>query len=151
MYKRPLGKRGDIVLASAGGYPKDINFYQAQKALDYASLAVKDGGTIILLAECSEGIGSDSLSGFLQNAASWDLVVDRGRQKKSYHPYGLRGLVGRGIEVFLVSEIPQELIETTPLRPFHQIGTALDVALEKHGSVAGIVLMPYAGSTLPCG
>ncbi len=53
-------KRYDLVLASAGGFPKDINFIQSHKAIDNASAFVRDGGTLILLAECGDGIGSDT-------------------------------------------------------------------------------------------
>ena len=48
----------DLVIASAGGYPKDINLYQAQKALTHAAMMTRDGGTILLLAACAEGVGS---------------------------------------------------------------------------------------------
>lgn len=48
----------DVVIASSGGYPKDINVYQAQKTLENAVNAVKEGGSVILLAECPEGSGS---------------------------------------------------------------------------------------------
>ncbi|MDF2569567.1 MAG: larA 6, partial [Sporomusa sp.] len=44
----------DVVIASAGGYPKDINFYQASKAIENACLAVKTGGVLIVVMECSE-------------------------------------------------------------------------------------------------
>ncbi len=44
---------------SAGGYPKDINLYQAQKALDNAKHAVRDGGVVILAASCAEGLGEE--------------------------------------------------------------------------------------------
>lgn len=56
-----IKQQADVVIASCGGFPKDINMYQAQKALDSASLAVKPGGTIILLAECREGMGKRPL------------------------------------------------------------------------------------------
>src|SRR5665648_785578 len=52
IYICPIEKKADVVIASTGGYPKDINVYQAQKALNNAHQAVKPGGTIILLAEC---------------------------------------------------------------------------------------------------
>jgi nickel-dependent lactate racemase len=48
----------DLVIVSPGGYPKDINFYQSQKALTHAGLMTRVGGDILLLAECSEGIGN---------------------------------------------------------------------------------------------
>lgn len=55
-------RRYDLVLASAGGYPKDINFIQVHKAIDNAAGFVRDGGTLVLLAECADGVGS---AGFL--------------------------------------------------------------------------------------
>ncbi len=54
-----IDKGADVVIVSAGGYHKDINMYQAQKALLHSALAVKEGGTVILCAECVEGIGSN--------------------------------------------------------------------------------------------
>lgn len=61
MYRRPIPEKADIVLVSQGGAPKDANLYQTQKALDNAKHAVKDGGTIILIGACSEGLGSKTL------------------------------------------------------------------------------------------
>lgn len=57
LYKVGIQAQADIVFVSPGGYPKDIDLYQAQKALDNASHAVKPGGIIILAAACSEGLG----------------------------------------------------------------------------------------------
>ena len=49
-----IRERADIVIASAGGYPKDINLYQSQKTIDNAVYAMKPGGAVILLAECPD-------------------------------------------------------------------------------------------------
>ena len=59
-YRVSSDKCYDLVLASAGGFPKDINFIQSHKAIDNASAFVRDEGTLILLAECGDGIGSDT-------------------------------------------------------------------------------------------
>ena len=48
----------DLVMASCGGYPKDINFIQSHKAIDNAAKFVRDGGRLIVLAECFDGVGS---------------------------------------------------------------------------------------------
>ena len=50
----------DLVVASAGGYPKDINFIQSHKSIHNAASFVKDGGTLIILAECVDGLGNKS-------------------------------------------------------------------------------------------
>ncbi len=48
----------DLVVASAGGFPKDINFIQSHKAIHNAAMFVKDGGLLIIYGECRDGIGS---------------------------------------------------------------------------------------------
>lgn len=59
-YRPDIDRQYDLILASAGGYPKDINFIQAHKALDNAAAFVRNKGTLILLAECADGIGSST-------------------------------------------------------------------------------------------
>ena len=60
-----ITERRDVVIASCGGFPFDINMIQAHKALEAASQACNNGGTIVLIAECAEGLGrSDFLNWF---------------------------------------------------------------------------------------
>ena len=59
VYGVEIAQKYDIVLASCGGYPKDICLYQAQKGLNLASQALKPKGKILLLAECAQGVGDD--------------------------------------------------------------------------------------------
>ncbi len=80
LYRLPIDKLADIVLASAGGWPKDINLYQAHKALDNAARAVRDGGVIILLAECGEGIGSARFAEWLTCGDAPDELLRRIQQ-----------------------------------------------------------------------
>ncbi len=57
-FRTPGNKLYDLVVASAGGYPKDINFIQAHKSIHNAASFVKDGGCLVILAECLDGIGN---------------------------------------------------------------------------------------------
>ena len=57
-FRTPGDKLYDLVVASAGGYPKDINFIQAHKSIHNAASFVKDGGSLVILAECIDGIGN---------------------------------------------------------------------------------------------
>lgn len=52
-----IAEKRDLIIVSCGGFPRDINMIQAHKALDAASRACAEGGTIILLAECADGLG----------------------------------------------------------------------------------------------
>jgi nickel-dependent lactate racemase len=64
----PVGRALDLVVASAGGSPYDLNLYQAHKALEAACRAVRPGGTVVLAAECPEGPGTDA---FAEAVARW--------------------------------------------------------------------------------
>lgn len=61
----------EIVIVSCGGSPYDINLIQAHKALDMAAHACTDGGTIILLAECRDGLGQSDFLKWFAEKDSW--------------------------------------------------------------------------------
>jgi nickel-dependent lactate racemase len=63
-YNKP--EQFNLVVASSGGYPKDINFIQAHKSVHHAAAFVKDNGTLIMLSECIDKIGSDYFMKYLE-------------------------------------------------------------------------------------
>lgn len=71
-----ISEKRDVVIASCGGYPYDVNVIQAHKALEAASHACKDGGMIVLLAECSDGLGRDDLLNWFEAGQS-DALAKR--------------------------------------------------------------------------
>ncbi|GAH69948.1 unnamed protein product, partial [marine sediment metagenome] len=81
IYICPIKKKAEVVIASAGGYPKDINVYQAQKALNNAYQAIKPGGTIILTAECLEGYGEATFEKWIEEANTPDDIIKRLKNK----------------------------------------------------------------------
>lgn len=70
-----ISEKRDLVIASCGGFPHDINLIQAHKALEAASHACNDGGTIVLLAECSDGLGRDDFLKWFDVESSDDLAA----------------------------------------------------------------------------
>lgn len=60
-FRSPMSHPYRVVIASAGGYPKDINLLQSHKAIRHASYALEEGGIMMVAAACPEGIGSPSL------------------------------------------------------------------------------------------
>jgi len=74
-------KRYDLVAASAGGYPKDINYIQAHKSIHNAASFVKDGGTLLILAECRDGIGNQAFMEIFR-LGGWDAIF--GAMEKEY-------------------------------------------------------------------
>lgn len=69
-----LPEKRPLVIASCGGSPHDINMIQAHKTLDAASRACTDGGTIVLLAECRDGLGRDDFLNWFDAADSSELA-----------------------------------------------------------------------------
>jgi nickel-dependent lactate racemase len=70
-----ISGRRDVVVASCGGHPLDINMIQAHKTLEAASHACKDGGTLILLAECVDGLGRADFIDWFNSGNSDDLAM----------------------------------------------------------------------------
>lgn len=70
-----IAEKRDLVIVSCGGFPYDINMIQAHKALEAASHACNDGGTIILLAECADGLGRKDFINWFQAENSEDLAA----------------------------------------------------------------------------
>ncbi|GAI32801.1 unnamed protein product, partial [marine sediment metagenome] len=109
IYLCPIEKKADVVIASAGGYPKDINVYQAQKALNNAYQAIKPGGTIILTAECLEGYGEATFEKWIEEANSPDEIIERLNKKfilGGHKAYSIVKLT-KEVEVILISSLPQ--------------------------------------------
>lgn len=67
-------EKRDLVIVSCGGLPFDINLIQAHKALESASNACADGGTIIFLAECGDGLGRNDFLEWFSAKSSADLA-----------------------------------------------------------------------------
>src|SRR6185369_13019245 len=144
-YSVNISKQHDIVIASCGGFPHDINLIQAHKALDMAALACKDGGTIILLAECSDGLGRpDFLKWFEENdsrALAARLV--NGYEVNGQTAWALLTKAER-FRVFLISELPRADVQKMRMRPVQTIAEALAQATGGSG-----LIMPRGAAVLP--
>jgi len=147
----PIPRRADVVVVSAGGYPKDVNLYQAQKALDNAAHAVRRGGTIILVAECSEGYGNDTFETWMKEAGSPDDLLARIQRQFMLggHKAAAIASVLKHAEVYLVSAMPAAAVRRCGMVPLDDLSQALAAAFDKAGPVASVAVLPQGGSVLP--
>lgn len=138
------GKR-DIVIVSSGGFPHDINLIQAHKALDMAALACIDGGTIVLLAECSDGLGRpDFLKWFdVSNSRALAARLVNGYEVNGQTAWALLTKAER-FRVCLVSELPPEQVRQMRMVPVRTIEEALEPAVSGNGFI-----MPRGAAVLP--
>jgi len=150
MYKRVIPEKADIVVASCGGYPKDINLYQAQKGLDNAQYSVIDGGTIILVAECREGLGEKLFSDWMVNSLSVDepLKWIKEEFRLGAHKAAVICEVLKRADIYLVSSFDRSFTEKIFFKYAKTVQDALDEAIKKYRDPE-ILVLPYANSTLP--
>jgi len=147
----PLPWLADVVLVSAGGFPKDINLYQAQKALDHARLAVRPGGTIILVAECPEGLGHGVFAEWMLSGQTPDQLIRRIRERfvLGGHKAAAVALAQKRASIALVSSLPADRCRAMGLVPYASPVEALADALARTPAPARVALMPQGGSALP--
>jgi nickel-dependent lactate racemase len=149
--KVPLESESDVVLVSAGGWPKDINLYQSQKALDNAAAAVRSGGVIVLVAECGEGLGHSVFEEWLTGGQTPDELMERIRENfvLGGHKAAAIAAVLKRASAYLVSALSPELVRRCGFAPFATVEEALEAALAQVGPGARLLVMPYGGSILP--
>ncbi|HIV17464.1 MAG TPA: nickel-dependent lactate racemase [Candidatus Alectryocaccobium stercorigallinarum] len=151
MYRKAIPEKADIVLVSQGGAPKDANLYQTQKALDNAKHAVKDGGTIIVIGACNEGLGSKKFEDWLVNAPTAHSLVERIAKdfQLGGHKAAAIAMILEYANIDLVSEMDDDFVRSIFMNPQHSAQEAFDQAMAKYGPDARVLAMPFGGATLP--
>jgi nickel-dependent lactate racemase len=152
MYRVTVERRADIVVASAGGYPADIDLFQAYKALDNALEVVKRGGVVILVAECPEGHGNQVFYDWMVRFSELKAVEREIKRNfvlgghKAY--YLLKALQNH--QIVLVSSLPDYYaVNVFKLKTARAVNDAFNEALKNAGSQARVWIMPYGSVTLP--
>ena len=152
MYKVPIEQRANIVVVSAGGYPHDINLYQASKGIHNSVEAVKRRGVIVLVAECPEGHGNEVFSEWMEKFT--DLKrIEREIKKRfvlgGHKAYYLTKFLQK-VSIILVSVMPDcYAVNTFKLRTATALNDALRDAFELAGKKAKVYVMPHGSATLP--
>lgn len=151
LYRKELTEPADIVIVSQGGAPKDLNLYQTQKALDNAKHAVRDGGVIILIGSCREGLGEETFEEWMTTAPTPKSLIERIQKefRLGGHKAAAIAMVLERAEVDLVSELDDDFVRSLFLVPQPSAQAALEHAFQKLGPDARVLSMPYGGATLP--
>lgn len=141
-----IDSKRDLVIASAGGSPWDINLIQAHKALDMAAHACHEGGRIILLAECADGLGR---SDFLKWFEAEDSRALEERLRDAYEVNGQTAwsllVKAEKFRVHLISRLADEDVRRMRMTPARN----LEEALAKMDDEAEGFIMPRGASVLP--
>jgi nickel-dependent lactate racemase len=140
-----VDEAADVVIASPGGRPKDINLYQAQKTLDNVAGAVRKGGAVILAARCQEGFGQRAFEEWMRGMGTPQVLVDRIQREfvlGGHKAAAIAGLLTK-VDVLLVSEFPDEVVRSMCMQPFASVDEAVAAALARYGDEARFLVVPH--------
>ncbi len=145
-------RRRGVVVVSCGGAPRDLNVIQSHKALEHARVVLEDGGDLVLLAECGEGLGrADFLDWFVPGGA-------RATALKLVANYKINGQTAWGIRwkaeryrVRLVSALDPDVVRRLGLIPHASIDEALAACAPGPGYIIpnGLGTLPVLGAPRP--
>ncbi len=142
----------DIVVTTSAGYPLDLTYYQAVKGMTAALPIVREGGTLILAAECAEGLGGKEFSDMATHFASANefidailhspVVIDQWQLEES-------AKAARKVHVVLVADgIPETQSKKLFVDSASSLEAALQDALSRHGRDASVAVIPNGPYTL---
>ncbi len=145
-------KLADVAIMSAGGYPKDVELYQVQKALNNTKEMVKPGGTIICICEAREGIGSANFEKWLSSVS--DPIELEGTPEEKIVPGGNTAVntavrILSKYHVILITDIPKETVERIHFNYASDLDEALKVAYDRHGEDFKAYVIPQGGFIFP--
>lgn len=145
--KVTLPAPADAVVVSSAGYPLDSTFYQAIKGLLTAVEIVKQGGSILLVAACSEGIGSkpftdlifktDDLTAFVQGLYNpANFVIDQWQLEEL-------AKVARKADIYFYTDgIPYHQRAKLFVHPLKTPQEGIQEILDRYGADAQIAVIP---------
>ena len=127
-----IPQKADVVV-SVAKFPMDINLYQSQKAIDNGALATKDGGTLILVSSCREGLGDEEFAKLLSSAETPEKAIKKIEQgyKLGYHKAAKMGAISQRMHVQGLTMLDDATLASLFIEPVHNLQEAVDKALQK--------------------
>jgi nickel-dependent lactate racemase len=150
----PVQVQVDVVIASPGGFPKDLDLYQTQKGLANAARVVKEKGYIVLLAECPEGVGSHKFLRTMKRHKSPGEVIEYFKNRDFrigvHKAFQWCRSLEKADTVFLVSDgISAETAARLMVRKTDRIDAAISAIQSRLPANPQAAVIPNANATIP--
>lgn len=145
----------DIVVCGNGGYPLDLNLYQAVKSMAIAEIAVKEGGTIISVNECIDGIGKghEKFEELLFSNKSPRELYNKILHNEIVIPdqweIQILARIMMKAEIYIVSSLKEAELGNIGLKYANSVEDAIHISLSKHGKNAKILILPNGPQIIP--
>ncbi len=143
----------DVVITTNGGYPLDLNLYQAVKSMAIGELAVKEGGTIISINECRDGVGQEKFDELINMDMSpqelFEKVTNREIWCKDSWEIQVLTRVLSISDVYVISEMDEEELGTIGLKYAESVEKAIERSIQKYGRDLRILILPDGPMAIP--
>ena len=139
----PIPEKADLVI-SVAPYPMDVDLYQSQKALDNGKWALKEGGKILMVSKCREGIGHATFLKQLSTSTDPAKILEnlRAEYKLGYHKAAKMAEIATWASIWAVTDLPEDVIlGSNIITPFPTVADAVAKALDENPDAKVIVLM----------
>ena len=150
---RQITEPYDIVICGNGGYPLDLNLYQAVKSMAIGEMAVKRNGTIISVNELSDGVGHDNFKDLIFSGKTPKKIYEQILNKEIIVPdqweIQILARILMKADIFVVSKLSKEEIGNIGLKYAKSVEEAIELALTKHGKNARMLYLPNGPQVLP--
>ena len=142
VFSVPIPEKADVVI-SVAPYPMDVDLYQSQKALDNGKWALKEGGKIIMVSKCREGIGHATFLTQLSSSKDPNKVLEnlRSEYKLGYHKAAKMAEIATWASIWAVTDLDPELLRNANITPFPTVADAMAQAFEENPDARVMVLM----------
>lgn len=144
----------EVVVTTNSGYPLDMNLYQGVKGMSAGARIIAEGGTLILAAECREGIPNGSpLDKLLRESRSPEeiltMLATPGFVRPEQWQAQIQALIQRRARVLVYSTLSEESLRVAHLQGCRDIGATVRAELERFGPQARVAVLPQGPLTIP--
>lgn len=152
---REIKEQFDIVICGNGGYPLDLNLYQAVKSMAIGEMAVKKGGSIISVNECVDGIGvgQEKFKELIFSEMPPKIIYEKILKKDIIVPdqweIQILARILMKADVFVISKLNENELGNIGLKYAETVEDAIDSCLKSHGKNASILILPNGPQILP--
>jgi len=146
---------GEVDVAITSGYPYEIDLYQAARAVEYADTVVREGGSILLVAACPDGIGGKEFYHLMANQTKKpddflrDVVRRNGKVTFSVLGYCLARIKAEKRLHVVTETVPDAELEAMGFHHPPSLQAGVDALLREYGSQARVAVFPMGSSTIP--
>ncbi|MGB3480188.1 MAG: nickel-dependent lactate racemase [bacterium] len=145
-----IAKQADCAIVSAGGYPRDRTFYAGHKAINNAVNAVRQGGSIVLISECEEGIGNPEFEKYmLSNGIDELLDYPEAKIQVGGHRVFKTSQLLKNYKIYVVSKLNSKVLSQMNFIPIKNIDSAIDQVKKNCGQDFKVYIIPDGRSILP--